>query len=260
MLVSSPSLQADTIEYTSVFAVELIDPVTLQPVPPRGMAISAVFPAGNLWNKPLSRGSRFVWAVLVDPNSQPVAAAVPNSITVTPPANTGYAPFTYAAADIAAGISTDPEEWGLCRLYACTAPTYPFPSGVTQVSGLLRAVPDVAGQPIQVLPGAQLWVGWQDGSSNPATPRAGSRCLSGTRGDFAAGVLFPSKASKSYPATAADGTITLTLYVARFDPVAGWQQAHLVPDPNKPNPLAGIRPGQAVQLPAPIVWSNLTAG
>jgi hypothetical protein len=259
MLAPSPSLQADTIEYTSVFAVELIDPVTLQAVPPGGIAMSAVFPGGNLWNKPLSRGSRFVWAVFFDPNS-PVAAAVPTSITVTPPANSGYAPFTYAAADIAAGTSTDPQEWGLCRLYLRTAPTYPFPSGVTQVSALLRAVPDVAGQPIQVLAGAQVWLAWQDGSTNPATPRAGSRCLSGTRGDVAASVLFPSKASKSYPAAAADGTITLTLYVARLDPVAGWQQAHLVPDPQKPNPLAGIRPGQAVQLSAPIAWSNLTAG
>jgi hypothetical protein len=260
MLAPCSSFQADTIEHIGVFAVELIDPITLQTVPPSGITIAAVFPGGNPWNKPLSRGRRFVWAVLFNPNAPPVAAAVPTSITVTPPADSGYAPFTYVAADIAAGTSTDPEEWGLCRLYLRTSPTYPFPSGVTQVSGLLRAVPDVANQPIQVLAGAQVWLQWQDGSTNPATPRAGPRCLSDARGAFVASVIFPSKASKSYPAAAADGTITLTLYVARLDPIAGSQQAHMVPDPAQPDPLAGIRPGQAVSLPAPIAWSNLTAG
>jgi hypothetical protein len=258
MLTSDPTLQGDTIEHTGVFAVELLDPVTLQAVPPRGIAVSAVFQGSGLWNKPLSRGTCFVWVVVSVPN-KPAAAALPTSITVTPPANSPYGPFTYAAADIKAGTSSDAEEWGLCRLYLRTSPTYPFPAGVTQVIGLLRAVPDVAGQPIQVLAGAQVWLVWQDGSTNPATPRAGSRCLSDARGYFAASVVFPSKASKSYPAAAADGTITLTLYVARLDPVAGWQQRPF-PAPKQPNPLAGIRPGQAVQLPASIVWSNLTAG
>lgn len=259
MLSPDPILQGDTIEHTGVFAVELLDPVTLQAVSPRGIAVSASFQQSGLWDKPLSRGSCFVWAVVSDP-TKPVAAAVPTSIAVAPPANSGYAPFTYTAADIAAGKSSDAQEWGLCRLYLRTAPTYPFPSGVTQVGGLLRAVPDVSNQPIQVLAGAQVWLQWQDGSTSPATPRAGARCLSGARGDFAAAVIFPSKASKSYPAAAADGSITLTLYVARLDPVAGWQQRQLVPDPSQPNPLAGIRPGQAVSLPAPIAWSNLTAG
>ena len=259
MLATTPTLQGDTIEHTGVFAVQLLDPVTLQAVSPRSIAVSAVFQQSGLWNKPLSRGGCLVWAVVSAP-AAPAAAAVPTAITVTPQANSGYAPFTYAAADITAGISKDAEEWGLCRLYLRTAPTYAFPSGITVVSGLLRAVPDVAGQPIQVLAGAQVWLEWQDGSTNPATARAGSRCLSDARGYFAASVVFPSKASKSYPAAAADGTITLTLYVARLDPVAGWQQAHLVPDPNSPNPLAGIRPGQAAQLPAPIAWSSLTAG
>lgn len=260
MLTADPILQGDTIEHTGVFAVELLDPVTLQPVPPRGIALAAVLPAASgLWSKPLSRGSCFVWVVLSNP-SKPAAAAVPTSITVTPPANSGYAPFTYAAADITAGTSTDKEEWGLCRLYLRTGPTYPFPSGVTQVSGLLRAVPDVAGQPTQPLADAQVWLGWPDGSTNPATPRLGPRCLTDSRGYFAASVLFPSKASKSYPATAADGTVTLTLYVAMLDPVAGWQTRQPVPVADQPNPLAGIRPGQAVQLSAPIAWSNLTAG
>lgn len=258
MLASYSFPQADTIEHTGVFAVELLDPVTLQVVSGGGIAVTAAFQVSGLWNQPLSRGSRFVWAVNSDPDT-PTAAAVPTSITVTPPTGSGYAPFTYAAADIAAGTSKDAQEWGLCRLYLRTTATYPFPSGVTQVSGLLRAVPDVANQPIQVLAGAQVWLQWQDASTNPATARAGSRCLSGARGDFAACVLFPSKASKSYPAAAADGTFTLTLYVARLDPVAGWQQAHLLPDPNKPNPLAGMRSGQVVPLPAPIAWSNLTA-
>lgn len=259
MLASHPSLQADTLEHTGVFAVELIDPVTLQVVSGSTVAVAATFPGNGLWNKPLSRGSRFVWVLPSDPNT-PAAAAVPTSITVTPSAGSGYAPFTYAAADIAAGTSQNAEEWGLCRLSLRTAPTYPVPSGVTEVTGLLRTVPDVANQPIQVLAGAQVWLQWQDASTNPATARAGSRCMSGAHGDFAATLIFPSKASKSYPAAAADGTFTLTLYVARLDPVAGWQQAHMVPDPNQPNPLAGMRSGQVVPLPAPIAWSNLTAG
>lgn len=258
MLASYSSLRADTIEHTAVFALELLDPVTLQAVSPNGIAVSAVFQRNGLWNKPLSGGSRFVWVVVSDPTAPPVAAAVPGAITVTPAAGSGYAPFTYAAADIAAGTSTDPKESGLCRLYLRTLPTYAFSNGLTQVSGLLRAAPDVVGQPIQVLAGAQVWLQWQDASTNPATPRAGARCLSGAMGDFTASLVFPSKASKSYPATAADGTLTLTLFVARLDPVAGWQPR--IPDPNQPNPLAGIRAGQVATLPASIAWSNLQAG
>lgn len=252
------SLRADTIEHTAVFALELIDPVTLQAVSPNGITVAAVFQRSGLWNKPLSRGSRFVWVLVSDPDGPPVAAAVPTSITVMPAAGSGYAPFTYAAADIAAGTSKDKSESALCRLYLRTTSTYRFPSGVTQVSGLLLAVPAVAGQPAQVLSGAQVWLQWLDASTNPSTPRAGGRCLSGASGDFTASLLFPSKASKSYPTAAADGSLTLTLFVARLDPLAGWQQR--IPDPQQPNPLAGVRAGQVATLPAPIVWSNLKAG
>jgi hypothetical protein len=259
MLAPYLPLQADTIEHTAVFAVELIDPVTLQVVSRGGITVSAVFPRAGLWNAALSRGSRFVWVVDSDP-AVAVAAAVPTSVTVTPPLGSPYATFTYTAADIAAGTSTVADEWGLCRLYLRTLPTYPFPGAVTQVRGVLRAAADVAGQPAQVLAGAQVWLQWQDASTRPPTPRAGLRCLSGWRGDFAASLLLPSKASKSYPASGADGSLTLTLYVARLDPIAGWRQAHLVPDPRQPDPLGGIRAGQVATLPSPIVWSNLTAG
>jgi hypothetical protein len=257
MLAPYMQLQADTIEHTAVFAVELIDPVTLQVASRGGITVTASFQQAGLWNKAVNRGSRFVWLVNSDP-STPTAGAVPNSLTVTPPPGSGYAPFTYSAADIAAGTSTTAGEWGLCRLYLRTTPSYGFPSGITQLRGLLRQVPDVPGQPIQPLAGAQVWLQWMDASTNPATARAGSRCMSGTRGDFAASLVFPTKASKSYPATEANGALTLTLYVARLDPVAGWQQAHLVPA--QPNPLGNVLPGQVASLPAPIAWSNLTAG
>lgn len=259
MLAPHFPLQADAIEHTAVFAVELLDPVTLQVVSRGGITVSGAFRRTGLWSNAVSRGSRFVWMVDSDPTAA-VAAAVPTSITVTPPVGSPYAPFTYTAADIAAGTSAVADEWGLCRLYLRTLPTYPFPGGVTQVSGLLRAVPDVAGQPRRVLAGAQVWLQWQDASTNPATARAGSRCMSGARGDFAASLVFPSKASKSYPATTANGALTLTLYVARLDPVAGWQQAHLVPVPPQPDPLGGISAGEVASLPSPIAWSHLTAG
>jgi hypothetical protein len=260
MLAAPIQFQADTIEHTAVFAVELIDPVTLQVVSGSGITVTAAFAQRGLWNKALSRGSRFAWMVDSSP-ATPVAGVVPTSVTVTPPAGSGYAPFTYLAAEITAGISAVASEWGLCRLYLRTTSIYPFPGGITQVRGLLRKVPDVQGQPVQVLAGAQVWLEWQDASANPPVARAGSRCLTGAAGDFAASLVFPSKASKSYPAvTAATGALTLTFYAAQLDPVAGWEQAHLVPAQNQPNPLGTVLAGQVTTLAAPVAWSNLTAG
>jgi hypothetical protein len=249
-------LQADTIEHTGVFAVELIDPVTLEVVSRGGITVTASFNRAGLWNKALAQGSRFVWVLSSDPNA-PVPGAVPTSVTVTPPVGSVYAPFTYSAADIANGTSNVQGEWGLCRLTLRTAPTYPVPGGITQVRGLLRQARDVVGQPPQPLAGAQVWLQWQDASTNPPTARASGRVLSGARGDFAASLLFPPKASKSYPATDASGGFTLTLYAARLNAV-GWQQAHLVP--GNPNPLGSVRAGQVVDLPAPVAWTDLTAG
>lgn len=250
-------LQSDLIEHTAVFAVELVDPVTLQVVSREGIAVTATFAQGGLWGKALGRGSRFVWVLPSSPDS-PVAPVTPTSVTVVPAAGSGYAAFTYSAADIQAGTSANPDEWNLCRLYLRTLPAYLFPSGTTGVYGLLRKVPDVQGQPIQVLGGAQVWLQWQDASQNPPVARAGLRCLSGPKGDFAASLVFPTKASRSYPAAAANGDLTLTLYVAQLDPQAGWTQAH--PDPNQPNPLGSVRAGQVASLAAPIAWSNLIAG
>jgi hypothetical protein len=250
-------VQGDTIEYTAVFAVELIDPVTLQVVPRGGISATATFAQAGLWGRAVSRGSRFVWVLPsnVDPAIPP---ATPTSVTVVPPANSGYATFTYSAADIQAGTTTNPDEWNLCRLYLRTLPTYVFPSSTTGVYGLLRKVLDVQGQPTQVLAGAQVWLQWQDASQNPQVARAGLRCLSGPQGDFAASLVFPSKASKSYPAAAANGDLTLALYVAQPDQQGGWTQAHL--DSNSLNALGSVRAGQVTTLAAPIAWSNLTAG
>jgi hypothetical protein len=259
MPAPAPQLQAETVEHTGVFAVELFDPVTLQVVSRGGIRVTATFAQDGLWGPAISRGSRFVWMRDSVPDVL-LPGLVPTSVIVTPPPGSGFAPFTYSAADIANGRSTKKYEWGLCRLPLRTTSLYPFPSGTTLARGVLRKVPDVGAHKTP-LAGAQVWLQWQDAGANPVVAREGFRCLSGAQGEFAASLLFPSKASKSFPATGANGQLTLTLYVAQFNPAGVWQQAHLVPALSPPpNPLDKVRSGQVTDLAAPVVWSTLTPG
>lgn len=243
-MIASPSPTLfDLIDQPAAFAVQFIDPVTFDVVS-QGIVVSATGIEGD----PIQGGSgRFIW---MGP-----APVVPATITVSATAGNGFSSWTYSAADIAAGISPAPSEWGLCRLFLRTAASYTFPSGVTVVCGRLRLVPDVLNQPPQVLAGAQVWLQWQDASKNPATAQLGLRSMGGPNGDFAASLLFPLKSTKSYPQTAANGDLVLTLYVARPGPAAGWTQAHTAA-----GVISGARVGQLVTLAAPIAWSTLTAG
>jgi hypothetical protein len=246
MRPAAPPLKIfDTLSSQASFGVEFQDPVSLQ-VQSNGLGVNAV----GLEGEPItSLSGRFVW--------RGAAPALPNSLSVSPAPSTGYAPWTYSAAEINAALSNAAGERRLCRLALRTLPTYVFPSGFTVLRGRLRETPDVAGAKPRVLTISTAWLQWTDQKPNPVQLRVGPRCIGGPQGDFACVLVLPTNAyfgTGVGPKTDANGDLVLTLFVARPDPAGGaiWQQAQ-----TPAGLITGVRDGMETQFAAPIAWSQL---
>jgi hypothetical protein len=211
---------------TVLLAVELLDPVTLEPVA-RGVRVSAT----GLARQPLSSASgRLVWLeegtrrparVLVDPGGLP-----------------------YDAEDVAApalppDISQVPEAGRLLRVWLRPTRGYPFPDGVTLVRGRIDEKPGMAGAVLD----AEVWLEWQDETTGEWRNQR-TRSFTRTRrgGEFAA-FLRPAPAPR--PALGNDGLMPARLGVARGGAVLY-------------TPQFSLREGRALEQFMRLVWSELS--
>jgi hypothetical protein len=211
------------------FAVELVDPVTLELVH-AGITVRA---KGIDAQPIMSLSGRFVWLGQ--------EATLPDEIRVDP----GSLPYEPEAIlnpkPVDAGANARAQDKKLIRLTLRPTTNYPFEDGITSVRARL-----LEGGPPKPVSNAEVWLQWLD-----AEPRdhvwTDSLCKSRTQksGDFVAVLRLPREA-KPYKPEETPSMLHLHLVAKRGLEVRRTKAV-----------MTNVRDGQAAQIPDPFIWSAL---
>lgn len=219
----------DIIERRVRFAVELIDPITLEIVH-AGVTVTATgtkaLPIVNL-------SGRFVWLE--------EQGALPDAINIDP-GLLPYEPETILNPEPVDSRATSSEQdRRLTRVTLRPTTNYPFVDGVTSVRGCLKE-----GDPLKPIGSAEVWLRWLDASRvNGGWKDSPTRSLSGRSGDFAAILQLSKRTNLS---VLDDGRLSVHLAVRRGLETRRTKET-----------IPNIREGRAAELREPLVWDTLLA-
>jgi hypothetical protein len=249
----------DDVRRRVLFAVELVDPVTLE-VRYEDLAVEA----DGLTQPPsINRSGRFVW--LREGNRWPGA------ITVKPDRRLGFAPHVAAAPPRPPDLDAATPTQRLVRITLRPTGAYAFEAGVTAVRGRLREDGGATAPPVE---GALVQLAWQDADTGawfppppppPAPPGPGGFTPSprepetDVNGQFAAFLRLP-RAGNAEP-DLEDGLLKVRLQLTR----GRFMRVTRVTPPDfefvpSTNPAARgrVREGQLLARDLKLGWSELS--
>jgi hypothetical protein len=198
------AVSPDEFAYTrnALFAVEVLDPVALTVIR-QGVRVTAT---GLKGDPIVNYGGRFVWLEQKSGNED----AWPKTVIVEP----GNLPFERAevpAPPRPVDVPKAKEEERLLRVTLMPKSNYAFRGGdgVLAVQG--RLVEDAVADPQVPVPGASVWLRWQDADTG-AWNNAPVEALTYSKGEFLTFIRLPPAAS---PVVDASGLMSVVIRVRR---------------------------------------------
>lgn len=216
----------DIIERRVRFAVELIDPITLELVH-AGVTVTAT----NIETSPIvNLSGRFVWLGEQD--------ALPDAIIVNP-GLLPYEPETILNPEpVGSDVASREQDRRLIRVTLRPTTNYPFADGVTGIRGCLKDK-----DPPKPIGDAEIWLRWLDTSRlNGGWKDSSARTRSRQSGDFATVLRVPPRANL---ATLNEGILAVHLAVRHGS------ETRLTANFTK------ILEGRFNEIHQPILWNTL---